>query len=662
MIRKILIANRGEIACRIARTCRSMGIHSVAVYSDADANALHVTTADEAVHIGGSTATESYLNVENLLDAAKRTGADAIHPGYGFLAENAAFAQSVIDAGLLWIGPPPSAIKAMGSKREAKLMLKDVPLVPGYQGDDQSDDTLINAAAEIGYPLMVKASAGGGGKGMRRVDSADGFPDALAAAKRESAQAFGDDTLILEKFVESPRHIEIQIFGDGRGKVIALGERECSIQRRHQKIIEEAPSPFVDDNLRQHMCDVAVSIGEQLGYTSAGTVEFLVDADKNFYFMEMNTRLQVEHPVTEAVYNVDLVRWQILTADPENPIDIFATYWTHPHGTAPLNRHAIEVRVYAEDAANGFLPSTGEIVRWHISKNDGLRVDSGIRSGDEISVYYDPMIAKVITYGDSRHEAIRRLDYALSHTSLMGVKNNIAFLRRTLTHPAFVAGETTTQFIDQHSDLFPTESDIPHTALIAAALADYRQSQTSQRAASTHWRNNPNRAIKTTYTAGDSAYEVRLTPHDAHTFTAQIAESTFAVRITLENNLLLGDGSLSFTVDGHRQQAVIVQRADDRWVQLDGHTYHLLWQTPLPLPGRLLAAEGSLKAPMPGQIISIHIEAGQSVTTGDTLVTMEAMKMEHRIQAPYNGTVSAVHYSVGDSVQADAVLLELEKS
>ncbi len=645
MIRKILIANRGEIACRIARTCHKMGISTVAVYSDADANALHTTVCDEAVHLGGSAAAESYLNVEKLLAAAQRTGADALHPGYGFLAENAAFARAVIDAGLIFIGPPPDAIEAMGRKREAKLLLKGIPGVPGYTGSDQSDEALTRAAQEIGFPIMVKASAGGGGKGMRQVSSLEDLPAALAAARREAKQAFGDDTLLLEQVVRNPRHVEIQIFGDQQGNVIALGERECTIQRRHQKIVEETPSTALDDDLRQRMCDAAVSIGKQLGYYNAGTIEFLVDDEREFYFMEMNTRLQVEHPVTEEVTDLDLVRMQIMVAEGHPLPDIEIPRWGH----------AIEVRVYAEDPQNGFLPVTGSILRWQ--PPEGVRVEAGIRSGDTVTVHYDPMIAKIIAYGNHRDGAIRRLDRALAQLQLIGIRNNIAFLRRVLMHPEHLAGKITTQFIDQHPELLEESPAPPAAALIAAALA--------KTPAQTYWRNNPNHAIRQTFTAGDTTHTVALTPLGAEVFRVSIDgdENSHEVTVTARQTDAHHAVDLTLTLDGHRQKLTAIPGAgDDWWVHTPEGTYRLHWQTPLPLPGMRKEAAGSLRAPMPGQIVNVLVEVGQTVEQGAVLLTLEAMKMEHRIQAPYAGTIAAIHYQVGQTVQQDEVLLELESA
>lgn len=636
LIRKILIANRGEIACRITRTCHEMGIAVAAVYSDADANALHVEMADEAIYIGASPASESYLNGEKIIAAAQRTGADAIHPGFGFLAENAAFAQAVIDAGLCFIGPSPASIEAMGSKRGAKLLLKNVPVVPGYSGSDQSDEALITAANTIGFPIMVKASAGGGGKGMRMVKSSEVVAEALSAARREALQAFGDETLILEKLVVQPRHIEVQIFGDTHGNVIALGERECTIQRRHQKIIEETPSSVLTHALRAQILDTAVNIGKQLDYYSAGTVEFLLDADNKFYFMEMNTRLQVEHPVTELVMDIDLVRWQILIAEghplPKTGIT--------PHG------HAIEVRVYAEDPANNFLPVTGHILRWKAPSQ--VRVEAGIRSGDEISIHYDPMIGKIIAYADHREGAIRRLDYALAELQLLGLRSNIAFLRRVLMHPDHLEGRITTAFIEEHPELLTDDRALPPTALIAAAVA--------RQPSSTFWRNNPNRPLRDQFMFEGQDYVVLLTPYKkSRYYTAQIGEQQYSVWVDFYT-----DTEMILVVDGHKQPVTVVcGKQDDWWVHTANGVYMLRWVSPLPLPGTKERAEGSLRAPMPGKIVTIMVELGQQVEKGALLLTLEAMKMEHRLQSPYTGTVTAIRYQPGDSVQAEEILLEL---
>lgn len=636
MIRKLLIANRGEIACRIIRTCREMGIATVAVYSDADTNALHVEMADEAIHIGASPATESYLNINKIIDAAKRAGADSIHPGYGFLAENAEFAYRVIAEDLTFIGPPPGAMEAMGRKQAAKLLLQGVPLVPGYIGDEQSDEVLIAEAQKTGFPLMVKASAGGGGKGMRQVDSPEDLPDALAVARREAMQAFGVDVLILEKVIVNPRHIEVQIFGDQRGNIIALGERECTIQRRHQKIIEETPSDAVDDDLRARMFAAAVSVGEQIGYYSAGTVEFLVDEDGEFYFMEMNTRLQVEHPVTEMVFGIDLVRWQLLVSEgyPLPAIDL------QPNG------HAIEARVYAEDPTNGFLPVTGKILHWQA--DDSVRVDTGVRTGDDISVYYDPMIAKVIAHAETRIQAIRRLDYALANLQLLGLRNNIAFLRRVLMNEDHLVTEINTNFVAEHPELLILEDTVPEIVLVSAAVA--------QQPGTGHFRNNPNRPIRHTFRYRDADYAVLLTP--------QKEAGIFSVEIDAELHLLnampRGNGEWTMILNGHRQHVVIAHDDDYTWwVFTQGGTYALKWISPLPLPGTRAESAGSLRAPMPGQVVTVLVEVGQQVEQGTLLMTLEAMKMEHRIEAPYAGIVDKIYYKVGDPVQAEAILLEM---
>jgi acetyl/propionyl-CoA carboxylase alpha subunit len=647
MIRKILIANRGEIACRIVRTCREMGIATVAVYSDPDAHALHVELADEAVHIGAGPAAESYLDGQKIIEAARRTNADAIHPGYGFLAENAGFAQAVIDAGIVFIGPSPRSIAAMSNKRVSKFLLKGIPVVPGYSGDDQSGERLIAAASDIGFPIMIKASAGGGGKGMRQVDSPADLPAALEAARREALQAFGESTLILEKVVVNARHIEVQIFGDLHGNVVALGERECTIQRRHQKIIEETPSPALTPDLRKRMFATAVKIGKQLGYYSAGTVEFLVDGDRNYYFMEMNTRLQVEHPVTEETTGVDLVRWQIMVAEGHALPDMDV----YPAG------HAIEVRIYAEDPANEFLPVTGPILRWREAPE--VRLDSGVRTGDQVSVYYDPMLAKVIAYGDHRGGAIRRLEHALARLQLLGLRNNIAFLRRVLMHPDHLAGRITTRFIDEHAELLVEDATLPPAVLVAAALAKTLEitGVETRRTAPlrTYWRNNPYRPIRHRFRCDDVEHEVLLTPHRAQIYTAQVGDNRHHVQLWS-----LAHGDMTISIDDHRQQITALDDADDRWWvhTLDG-TYTLRWLSPLPETGRSKAAEGSLRAPMPGQVIAVMVEVGQQVQRDDTLLILEAMKMEHRIKAPYDGQVTAIQFQLGQSVQADAVLLEL---
>jgi acetyl/propionyl-CoA carboxylase alpha subunit len=639
MIRKVLIANRGEIACRIIRTCQALGLATVAVYSQADERALHVELADEAIALGGNLPSESYLDQEKIIQAALRTGSDAIHPGYGFLAENATFAYQVRVNGLIFIGPSPEAIEAMGDKRVAKLILRDVPYVPGYIGDDQSDAALIEAAQAIGAPLMIKATAGGGGRGMRLVHDLAGLPAALEAARREAQQAFGNPSLMLEKAIVMPRHIEVQVFGDQHGHVIALGERECSIQRRHQKIIEESPSTALTPELRQQMSETAVSIARQIGYSSAGTVEFLLDGEGHYYFMEMNTRLQVEHPVTELVYGLDLVRLQIEVARGRALTELIDLARLQPQG------HAIEVRVCAEDPQNGFLPVVGRIAHWEAPPY--VRTDSGIRSGDLVTPYYDSMIAKVIAHGETRSEAIRKLDVALSRLQLLGIKNNVNYLRRILMNDDHLGGILSTHFIDDHLDLLPEPPQHVPLALIACALAQNDLGQ--------HWRNNPNRALRQRFRQNDETHEVMLTPQGQGRYQASILGQSYEVQVVAQ------DGPrFILVVDGHRQPVTVVRSQDDEWwVHTLRGTLVLQWLSPFPAPQAAAEAGGSLRAPMTGQVRRVLVEVGQAVQAGDLLMILEAMKMEHRIEAPHAGMVEAIRYQVGESVQQDEVLLTL---
>ena len=646
MIRKLLIANRGEITCRVIRTCKEMGIATVAIFSDADKNALHVEMADEAVHVGGNAASDSYLNIEKVIAATQKTGADAIHPGYGFLAENADFAQAVIDANLTWVGPQPDVIASMGDKRQAKQILEGIPYVPGYSDDNQDDDVLLSAANEMGYPVMIKAAAGGGGKGMRSVDSAEEMPEALAAARREASQAFGNDMLMLEKRLIKPRHIEVQIIGDHYGNVMALGERECSIQRRHQKIVEESPASGLDDELRAAIHATAVQVGQQLNYQNAGTVEFLLDSDGNFYFMEMNTRLQVEHPVTEAVYAVDLVRWQLEIARGVSLYELLPPFIDLGDFAYQPDGHAIEVRVYAEDPTNGFLPVIGDILHWHAP--DNIRTDAGVRSGDTVSPHYDPMLAKIIAHGHDRLTAIRKLDYALSKLQFMGMRNNVSFLRRVLMHEDHLNGDIHTQFLDDNADLMSLEPELSPAVVIVAALA--------KGSGKSHWRNNPNRPIRHRFGYGDKSIEIYLTPKQ-NGYQVTIGDDSFDVSIKS------WDGChMTVMTDGHQQTFTVIEGKDDQWwVHSADGTFRLDWQTPLPLPGLAAVEQGSLRAPMPGQVISVNVEIGQKVEQGTVLLIMEAMKMEHRIQAPYNGVVESIAYQVGDTVQQDDVLLSIQE-
>ncbi len=664
LIRKLLVANRGEIACRVMRTCRSLGIATVAVFSDADACARHVREADEALHIGESVASASYLNIPAILAAARRAGADAIHPGYGFLAENADFAAACDAAGLTFVGPSADVIQRMGSKREAKRLAADagVPVVPGYAGEDMSDARLLAAAQEVGFPVMVKASAGGGGKGMRIVTDASELPAALAAARREALSAFGDETLLLEKALIEPRHIEIQIFGDSHGAVIALGERECTIQRRHQKVIEETPSIALSPEQRALMSAAAVAIGRTLGYSGAGTVEFIVDRDGAFYFLEVNTRLQVEHPVTELVTGLDLVRWQILVAE-GHPLPVAQQQVT-------FSGHAVEARVYAEDPASDGLPQAGVVALWRAPEGDGVRVDAGVATGDTISPWYDPMVAKISAHGATRDEALRRLDAALRHTVLFGVRSNLDYVRRVLLHPDHRAGRISTAFLDQHAaDLLPAEPDTLVDGLTPAQLAAL--AITMQRLGEmpaptpTTWRNNRNRPLLEVYkqapgNAAPSDVRLALTPQRAGWYSVAFGADgeegqTYSVRVRERQG-----PDIWLEIEGHALRMVALEaQPEEWWARVAGETIRLLRQPPLPAPGAARASNDALTAPMPGQVIAVLVAEGQAVTAGAPLMILEAMKMEHTIRAPHDGVVAAIHYHPGDQVRAAAVLLDV---
>jgi acetyl-CoA carboxylase biotin carboxylase subunit len=666
MMRKILIANRGEIACRVMRTCRAMGIATVAVYSDADAKARHVREADEAVRIGESAASVSYLNIPALIAAAKRIGADAVHPGYGFLAERAGFATACRDAGIMFIGPSPEVIARMGDKSKARRLMSaaGVPVVPGYDDAGQSDNRLTAAAREIGFPLLVKAAAGGGGKGMRVVERERDLLEALAAARREAQSAFGDARLLLERLIRAARHIEFQIFGDAQGHIIHLGERECSIQRRHQKVIEETPSVALTPELRARMGAAAVTVGRQLGYINAGTVEFILEPDGQFYFLEVNTRLQVEHPVTELVTGLDLVRWQIQVAE-GRPLPL-------AQEQIAFSGHAIEARVYAEDPAQGYLPATGTLALWREPHNPGVRVDAGVSTGDAISIYYDPLVAKISAHGVNRNEALRRLERALAHTTLFGVRNNIAYLRRVLLHPAFVAGETYTSFLERHAaDLAtPIAHEAEPTTLEMAALACSFQ-RNADAAPLAGWRNNRNRPLierfapleissGSGYSPRNPPAEVQLLPRGDWDFTATILDEERAHTMSVSVVEQMGP-DLTLIVDGLRRRVTALEASrGEWWAQAgEGEAVVLRWLSPLPEPDARTRSGDSLAAPMPGQVIALLVAEGQRVKAGDPLVILEAMKMEHTVRAPHDGVVAAIHARPGTQVAASAVLLDV---
>ncbi|MFD0134614.1 acetyl-CoA carboxylase biotin carboxylase subunit [Streptomyces sp. NPDC003631] len=632
MFDTVLVANRGEIAVRVIRTLRSLGVRSVAVFSDADADARHVREADTAVRIGPAPAAESYLSVERLLEAAARSGARAVHPGYGFLAENAAFAQACTDAGLVFIGPPARAISLMGDKIRAKETVRaaGVPVVPGSSGSGLTDDELDAAAREIGVPVLLKPSAGGGGKGMRLVREPELLAEEIAAARREARASFGDDTLLVERWIDRPRHIEIQVLADGHGNVVHLGERECSLQRRHQKIIEEAPSVLLDEATRAAMGEAAVQAARSCGYEGAGTVEFIVPGSdpSSYYFMEMNTRLQVEHPVTELVTGLDLVEWQVRVAAGE-PLSF-------GQRDVSLTGHAIEARVCAEDPARGFLPSGGTVLSLHEPQGEGVRTDSGLTEGTEVGSLYDPMLSKVIAYGPDRATALRRLRAALARTVTLGVQTNAGFLRRLLAHPAVVAGELDTGLVEREVDgLVPTE--VPEEVYEAAAavrldaLRPHGEGWTDPFSVPSGWRlGGEPRPV----TFPLRVYEpVEYAPRGAHAVT--------------------GD-RVSVVLDGVRHT---FHRAAD-WLGRDGDAWHVRDHDPVAasLTGAARSGTDSLTAPMPGTVTVVKVAVGDEVTAGQSLLVVEAMKMEHVISAPHAGTVAELDVTPGTTVAMDQVL------
>jgi len=643
---KILIANRGEIACRVIRTARDLGYKTVAVYSDADRDAPHVALADEAVHIGASPAAESYLKFDAILDAARKTGADALHPGYGFLSENAAFAQACVDAGVVFIGPPPSAITAMGDKALAKKRMLEagVPCAPGYLGADQSDAALTKEAKKLGYPLLVKAVAGGGGRGMRLVRSDGELQQGLEGARREATSAFGDGTLMLERLIDNGRHIEIQVFADAHGNAVYLGERDCTAQRRRQKVIEEAPSPVVSPAMRAAMGKDAVAAALAVGYRGAGTVEFIVDDKLNHYFLEMNTRLQVEHPVTEMITGYDLVEWQLRVAAgdplPAQQADI------------QLTGHAIEARLYVEDPYTGFAPQTGKVLWWQPERalHAGVRIDDGIRQGGVISPFYDPMVAKVIVHGRDRDDAIRRLRAALAHTPLLGLKNNGRFLSDLVDHPAFRQAEMTTTLIDQWLDQGEPllQAIAPDEDAWRVAATVYAMQHGSS------WRADSVAAFGITLQSGDVVRPVRVRP-DRHGGVAITLDGT-----TVQAQVIQFEaGVLRFELGGVRQTAIAVLDGSQLHLALHGHAYVFSEVSAFPNADALQDASRA-RSPVAGKVTQILVTPGATVQDGQQLVCVEAMKMEMWLSAQAAGTVKAVHAKVGDQVESGALLVELE--
>ena len=652
---KILIANRGEIACRIARSAKSLGYRTVAVFSDADAGALHVQQADEAVRIGPPAAKESYLNINALLAAAKLTRADAVHPGYGFLSENALFPRACAEAGLVFIGPPAVSIEAMGDKAKAKSLMASagIPCIPGYHEADQTNDRLMKESRRIGFPLMVKATAGGGGRGMRLVSSEGELADALARARSEAAGAFGSDGLILEKAIADARHIEFQIFADQQGNVIHLGERECSIQRRHQKVIEEAPSLALSAELRTCMGEVAVAAARAISYVGAGTVEFLLDASGNFYFLEMNTRLQVEHAVTEAVTGIDMVEWQLrIAADDPLPL---------AQQDVRFRGHAIEARLYVEDPYTDFLPQSGTLADWRPATGDGVRIEYGVAPGENISPFYDPMLAKVIAYGTAREEARRRLIVALEDTVVLGLNTNRNFLVAALRHPAFVAGEATTAFIERY---FPAGSDVmrrPNLNLRIVALAAVLLFEARTRdpggavAATQYWSSTGPANWSLRLTVGNSNQETVVAVLGPDHYLVALGDHMIEVSIAERH-----DGAVRFTEGGVQKTARFAWQDKVLHLALDG-LIAAVRETTLEISRPQKDSDSAeLLAPMNGAIIAVHVKAGDRIVRGQRLVVLEAMKMQHEIRAPRDGVVLRVLVETGRQVATRQLLVELE--
>ncbi len=664
MFDKILIANRGEIACRVIKTARRLGIRTVAVYSEADARARHVRLADEAVLIGPAPARESYLVIERILEAARRTGAQAIHPGYGFLSENEDFAEACTRAGVVFIGPPVAAIRAMGSKSAAKALMEKagVPLVPGYHGDEQAPAFLKEQAERIGYPVLIKASAGGGGKGMRIVDKAEDFAAALASCKREAASSFGDDKVLVEKYLARPRHIEIQVFADGHGNCVHLFERDCSVQRRYQKVLEEAPAPGMTPERRAEMGAAAVAAARAVGYQGAGTVEFIAEQSGRFYFMEMNTRLQVEHPVTEMITGLDLVEWQLRVAAGE-PLPL-------AQEQLAIRGHALEARIYAEDPAKGFLPSTGRLV--HLApppESLHVRVDTGVEEGDEITPHYDPMIAKLIVWDQNRERACARMLQALAQYRVVGVAANVEFLSRLVACPAFANADLDTGLIEREKAfLFPAEAEVPADVFLVAALAELlREEETARSAAAKHddphspwhlrdgWRLNSSARRSLILRAGEQEKTVGIAYRGDGGFELELDG-----RVTPVRGERTGNSTLRAELGGMRLPATVIAAGERRHVFLHGRAWQLVCVDPLYHAGEGEGAGGGLAAPMPGKVIALLAEAGAEVERGTPLLILEAMKMEHTIAAPAKGKVKSFRFGVGDSVSEGAELVDFE--
>ena len=661
MFKKILIANRGEIACRVAATARRLAIQTVAVYSDADAGAKHVGCCDEAIHIGGSAPQDSYLRWERIIDAAKATGAQAIHPGYGFLSENEAFARACAEAGLVFIGPSPSAIKAMGLKAESKQLMEKagVPLVPGYHGKDQSPELLRREADRIGYPVLIKASAGGGGKGMRAVEKSEDFEAALASCKREAINSFGDDAMLVEKYAQRPRHIEIQVFGDTQGNYVYLFERDCSVQRRHQKVLEEAPAPGLTQAMRKAMGEAAVAAARAVAYVGAGTVEFIVeqlaDGSMNFFFMEMNTRLQVEHPVTEAITGLDLVEWQLRVASGEKlPL---------AQDQLRIDGHAIEARICAENPDNNFLPATGML---HVYdkpdctsfERSALRIDDGVRQGDAISPFYDSMLAKLIVHGKTREEALSRLDAALAQTRIVGLHTNVQFLRHVLRSPSFAEANLDTALITRESAVLFNQQPLGLAMVAASAVARTLLDEKSAEGVDPFSRRDGWRV----HGLNIRSFEFEFHGAPAKAVLTYLHDGALHLKVGEASGALVFSSTpqgIDLQFDGQRLTAVVYLLGEIVHVFSPAGATQITVVDLLVHAGHGPAEGGRLTAPMPGKVVSFSVKAGDKVSKGQPLAVMEAMKMEHTIAAPADGVVQELLYAPGDQVAEGAELLKI---
>jgi len=654
MFDKILIANRGEIAVRIARTARKLGIASVAVYSDADADAMHVEVCDEAYRIGAAPASESYLRSDKILEVAQACGAQAIHPGYGFLSENAEFANACDAAGIVFIGPPVAAIEAMGSKSEAKKIMQsaNVPLVPGYHGDNQDDELLAKESKRVGYPQLIKATAGGGGKGMRIVNQEGEFVSALASARREAASSFGDDRVLIERYLPAPRHVEMQVFADSRSNVVHLFERDCSIQRRHQKVLEEAPAPGMSDSLRQQMGEAAINCAKAIGYVGAGTVEFLLDTDGSFYFMEMNTRLQVEHPVTEMITGLDLVQWQLLVASGE-PLPL-------KQSEVHLNGHAFEARIYAEAPDRDFMPAIGQI-RYLAEPEltEGVRIDTGVRAGDDIGINYDPMIAKLIVHADDRLSALSRMRTVLRDYQILGVQTNIGFLSSVLSETDFIAEKFDTGFIESHrQSLFDKKDETSVTAVCVAALAMLLAIRLGGKSSDPWvdkkgWRMNQTPCHRIRLSFDERLYDIKISPKGG-AWRVCFGQHEMEAKASW-----LSDNQLQIELNSSLLTIPVLVKNDMISIWYQNQEWRFDRYSAMQSLDNEAETGNQFLAPMPGAIISVPVSAGDTVEPGQTLLVMEAMKMEHSMVAPMKATVTDVFFAEGDQVEEGARMITL---